>query len=53
MFRTDRGDDEGGDNWTEGRVVGCRDKAGDDDVEIVLPENGLVKVDYRQASNGC
>ncbi len=53
IFRTDRGDDEGEGEWAEGRILGCRDKPGDDDVEIVLPFNCSSKVDYRQAANGC
>ncbi len=43
MFRTDRGDDEGGKEWAEGRIAGCHDKAGDDDVEILLMGNGFQK----------
>ncbi len=50
---TDRGDDEGGFEWAEGRISGCRDRSGDDDVEIVLPHSGPPQVDYRLASSGC
>lgn len=53
MFRTDRGDDEGGNEWSEGRIAGCVDKAGDDDVEIILPSEGSVKVKYMRESDGC
>ena len=53
MFRTDRGDDEGGEEWDGGRRSGCRDKRGDDDVEIVIRENGDVEVEYRTADGGC
>ncbi len=53
MFRTDRGDDEGGDEWDEGRVNNCNDKKGDDDVDIVLSNAGAVQVAYRASSTGC
>ena len=55
MFRTDRGDDEGGDEWDEGRIDGCRDGRGDDDIEIRLPVNLAqnVSVAYRETANGC
>lgn len=53
MFRTDRGDDEGGTEWNEGRIAGCTDGRGDDDVDIVLPASGSVQVDYRAASSTC
>lgn len=53
MFRTDRGDDEGSQEWSFGRIAGCQDKKGDDDVEIVIAEDGTVSVDYRQPQSGC
>ena len=53
IFRTDRGDDEGGFEWDEGRIPGCKDKRGDDDVEIILPANGAPTVKYRLAAAGC
>jgi beta-lactamase superfamily II metal-dependent hydrolase len=53
LFRTDRGDAEGGTEWPHGRVNGCSDKAGDDDVEIVLPKTGNVRVAYRLDSTTC
>lgn len=53
MFRTDRGDDEGGDEWDYGRIRGCRDGAGDDDVEIVISKLGQTQVAYRSAADGC
>jgi hypothetical protein len=34
-------------------VNGCSDKAGDDDVEIVLPKTGSVRVAYRLDSSTC
>ncbi len=46
IFRTDRGDDESGSfEWKKGKVSGCKDKKGDDDVEIVLKANGTVLVE--------
>lgn len=53
IFRTDRGDDDGRDEWSHGRVRGCRDKPGDDDVEIVITKSGEVRVAYREEGNGC
>lgn len=61
MFRTDRGDHEPPDEdelpsnrkWPHGRVDGCHDGTGDDDVDIVLGADGSVEVAYRQASTGC
>jgi competence protein ComEC len=58
IFRTDRGDDEkppkkGPTEWKEGSITGCVDRAGDDDVDIVVRESGKVEVEYRQASSGC
>lgn len=53
MFRTDRGDDEGGFEWSAGSVNGCTDQSGDDTVDILLKENGTVEVAYLNASAGC
>jgi len=47
MFRTDLGDDEGGDEWSHGRVAGQVDPPADDDVDILLSEAGDVAVAYR------
>jgi beta-lactamase superfamily II metal-dependent hydrolase len=47
ILRTDRGDDEGGDEWDHERVGGTHDEEGDDDVDIVIRENGDVEVAYR------
>jgi hypothetical protein len=47
MFRTDRGDNEGGAEWAS--VPGAaKDAAGDDDVEIRIPAGGTIDVRYRQ-----
>jgi beta-lactamase superfamily II metal-dependent hydrolase len=55
LFRTDRGDDEGADEWAEGRIAGCQDRRGDDDIEILLPVNPAqpVSLTYRSASSNC
>jgi beta-lactamase superfamily II metal-dependent hydrolase len=46
IFRTDRGDDEGGAEWDYKRVAGCVDPYGDDDVEILITSDGKYKVKY-------
>ncbi|NKB82788.1 MAG: MBL fold metallo-hydrolase [Nitrospirales bacterium] len=52
LFRTDRGDDEGGAEWSHGRVAGCRDARGDDDVEILLRSTLPPVVQYQRPSTG-
>jgi len=52
IFRTDLGDDESPDGdweWDYGRIAGHEDKPGDDDVDIVLPAKGAIRVNYRKA----
>jgi len=59
MFRTDLGDDErwpdkppehkSNQEWSHGRKNGHKDKAGDDDVDILIRANGKVVVKYREA----
>ncbi len=51
--RTDLGDDEGGSEWSRGRVADCVDSRGDDDVEIILPGSGFVQVAYRGDGSAC
>ena len=46
MFRTDRHDDEGGFEWSHGAIANCQDGKGDDDIEILLPEQGEPIVRY-------
>ncbi|MFK5950952.1 MAG: MBL fold metallo-hydrolase [Methylococcales bacterium] len=47
IFRTDIGDDEGNKKeWSGGRVANCKDRSGDDDIEIFLPSNGKAYVRY-------
>ena len=53
ILRTDRSDDEPGTHWQEGRIAGCHDKRGDDDVEVVIRDNGTVEVAYRTPDGGC
>jgi competence protein ComEC len=48
MFRTDLGDDEGAKEWAHGREPGHNDPVGDDDVEIVIREDGSMICRYRQ-----
>jgi beta-lactamase superfamily II metal-dependent hydrolase len=53
MFRTDRGDHEGGAEWITGAIAGCRNRPGHDDLEIVLSADGEVAVGYRSEQTGC
>ena len=46
MFRTDLGDNEGGEEWAHGATT-QGDSVGDDDVEIMIATNGDVTVRYR------
>ena len=50
MYRTDRGDDEGSEEWPEGRRPGHKDPKGDDDVEIVVDRAAQLRVAYRSAA---
>ena len=49
MFRTDRGEDEGPDEWDHERETDNSDKPKDDDVEIIIRQGGTVEVGYRPA----
>lgn len=63
IFRTDRGDDEplkdpnkgrtNLDEWDHERKIACKDKAGDDAIDIKLPKNGSVLIKYNKESTGC
>ena len=53
VFRTDRGDDEGGEESALQRISGCQDRSGDDDVEIVIRQNGDFEVAYRNPVTVC
>ncbi|RYD84166.1 MAG: MBL fold metallo-hydrolase [Verrucomicrobiaceae bacterium] len=48
MFRTDRGDDEGEQEWGIGRTPGTNDRAGDDDIDVTISETSQVSVTYRE-----
>ena len=57
MFRTDLGDHEEDEkkmpktDWGYKRVKGCKDKSGDDDINIVLSSSGEASVAYRCRNN--
>jgi len=51
MLRTDLGDDDGPDEWDHGRIEGHRDLKGDDDVEIVIREDGTLLIAYQNPAN--
>ncbi len=55
ILRTDRGDDQGEKEWDYGREAGCVDKAGDDDIEIFIPEDPAkqIRVQYRSPAKPC
>jgi beta-lactamase superfamily II metal-dependent hydrolase len=53
IFRTDRGDDEGGTEWAFTRILGCRDKYNDDDVQIQLRSNKTYRVFYVNPDSSC
>lgn len=53
VFRTDRGDDEGYKEWDYDRIRGCRDKAGDDDININIDDNGNINIFYENPINTC
>lgn len=47
MFRTDRGDNEGGNEWPAVTPEAEPDRPGDDDIDVVIRKNGTVEVEYR------
>lgn len=54
ILRTDRADNEGEGQWVYQTFEGCKDKAGDDDVEIWLYADGREpKVQYRTPEVAC
>src|SRR5690606_10938877 len=55
IFRTDRGDKEGGTEWAHLAMAGCNDPSGDDDVVIWLPKSASepVRVHYINHSPRC
>lgn len=53
MLRTDRGDDEGAGEWDYLRSTDCRDQPGDDDVEVLMPDQGPPIVRYLRPNDVC
>lgn len=55
MLRTDRGDEEGDDEWSEGVITDCKDPRGDDTIEIIIREGGKLVVRNRSdpVGDGC
>jgi len=59
IFRTDRGDDERNEDedyyeWDHLQIEGCKDEAGDDDIDIVLFKNGgMPNVSYVWVNEPC
>lgn len=53
IFRTDRGDDEGANEWSHLSVPGCSDDYADDDIHIELRNDGNYKVFYLNANEPC
>lgn len=53
IYRTDRGDDEGSNEWDYLRIEGCKDTTGDDDVIIALSETEGSSVSYLDSDNIC
>jgi len=53
IYRTDRGDDEGQKEYAVGRIDGCKDKRGDDDIVIKLHSDQSYTVAYVNSDNTC
>lgn len=53
LLRTDRGDDEGGDEWAVGRRAGCKDDYADDTIQIQLRSNKSYRVYYMTPNGLC
>jgi hypothetical protein len=51
MFRTDRGDDEGGTEWGYLRVAGTKDGYNDDNVDILLNSGHRLIKSFKNAQN--
>ena len=51
MFRTDLGDKKRPGEWAEGSKDTDQDKAGDDDVDILIDKDGKLTVEYRDPAN--
>jgi len=53
ILRTDRGDDQGPKEWDYLRIPGCKDGAGDDDIQIYLRSDNQYHVYYLNPVNVC
>ena len=55
IFRTDLGDNEGSPEWIYKSIRDCEDPAGDDDVEVWLPDSSsdLIRINYLNSSRRC
>jgi beta-lactamase superfamily II metal-dependent hydrolase len=53
LLRTDRGDDEGEGEWAYLRSADCRDQPGDDDIEVLMPDQGPPIVRYLRPNDVC
>jgi beta-lactamase superfamily II metal-dependent hydrolase len=53
IFRTDRGDDQGELEWDYLRIPGCKDAAGDDDIQIDLRSDHKLNIYYSNPVNVC
>lgn len=55
IYRSDRGDDEGGDEWDYGRIDGCSDSRGDDSIELNIPADPgqPYSITYLDPQNEC
>ncbi|HIF9347002.1 TPA: ComEC/Rec2 family competence protein [Photobacterium damselae] len=53
LFRTDRGDDEGNKEWDYLRINNCKDKPGDDDIEIIFAPDSSLTIGYIEEHNTC
>lgn len=53
LLRTDRGDDEGDREWDHLRSADCRDQPGDDDIEVLMPDQGPPIVRYLRPDDVC
>ena len=51
MLRNDKGDKVREKEWEFGSTVDGGDKAGDDDVDILIKANGDLTVEYRDSGN--
>lgn len=53
IFRTDRGDDQGEQEWDYMHIPGCKDEAGDDDIQIDMRSDNKLHIYYLDPVNAC